>query len=342
MLASRRLTAHEERSADPGPLTDGADARSRDGKRLSLVVPVFNEQAALAFFFASVERVMDGCGVDWEIVCVNDGSSDSSLAILLHERLRNPKIKVVDLARNFGKDVALSAGLDMASGDMVVPIDVDLQDPPELIPAFIDKWEEGHDVVYGVRASRARDSVAKRVTAAGFYRVFAALSDTRLPRHAGDFRLMDRSVVEILKSLPERNRFMKGLFAWVGFRQVGVPFERPERVAGKSAWRYWRLWNFALDGMTAFSTLPLRVWSYIGGATALAAFGYAFFLIVNTLVHGRDVPGYASLMVAVLMSLGLQMLALGIIGEYLGRIFQEVKGRPLYVTRRIYGFKADD
>ena len=321
------------------PAFDGLERRSRHGKRLSVIAPAYNEEDVLAFFFVRMERVLNACAVDWEIVCVNDGSRDNTLAVLLHERQRNPRIKVIDLSRNFGKEVALSAGMDAATGDMVLPIDVDLQDPPEIIPEFIARWEAGYDVVYGLRSSRGEDSLAKRVSAKGFYRLFNLLSEIDMPRDAGDFRLMDRSVVEVLKALPERNRFMKGLFAWVGFRQTGVAFERPLRAAGKTSWRYWRLWNFALDGLTAFSTVPLRLWTYVGGLTALIAFGYAAFLVVDTLTRGRDVPGYASLMVAVLLSLGLQMLALGIIGEYLGRIFQEVKHRPLYVTRKAYGLE---
>ena len=325
----------------PEPASDGLETRSRHGKRLSVIAPAFNEEDVLAFFFVRVERVLNACAVDWEIICVNDGSRDATLAVLLHERARNPRIKVIDLSRNFGKEVALTAGMDAATGDMVLPIDVDLQDPPELIPEFIAKWEAGYDVVYGKRASREEDTLAKRVSAKGFYRLFNMLSEIDMPRDAGDFRLMDRSVVEALKGLPERNRFMKGLFAWVGFRQVAVEFERPQRAAGQTSWRYWRLWNFALDGLTAFSTVPLRLWTYVGGITALAAFGYAAFLVADTVVRGRDVPGYASLMVAVLMSLGLQMLALGVIGEYLGRVFQEVKRRPLYLTRRAYGLETE-
>ena len=324
-------------ASPPAAAPDGLERRSRHGKRLSVIAPAYNEQEVLAFFFVRMERVLNACAVDWEIICVNDGSRDATLAVLLHERARNPRIKVIDLSRNFGKEVALSAGIDAATGDMVLPIDVDLQDPPEVIPDFIAQWEAGYDVVYGLRASRGEDSLAKRISAKGFYRLFNLLSEIDMPRDAGDFRLMDRSVVEALKALPERNRFMKGLFAWVGFRQTGVAFDRPERAAGKTSWRYWRLWNFALDGLTAFSTVPLRLWTYVGGATALAAFGYAGFLVLDTLMHGRDVPGYASLMVAVLLSLGLQMLALGIIGEYLGRVFQEVKRRPLYLTRKSYG-----
>ena len=354
-MSARRLRAEPDLDArwaqapataaaapEPAIAADGLERRSRHGKRLSVIAPAYNEQEVLAFFFLRVERVLNACAVDWEVICVNDGSRDATLAVLLHERARNPRIKVIDLSRNFGKEVALSAGMDAATGDMVLPIDVDLQDPPEVIPDFIAKWEAGYDVVYGVRATREEDSLAKRLTAKGFYRLFNLLSEISMPRDAGDFRLMDRSVVEALKALPERNRFMKGLFAWVGFRQTGVCFERPQRAAGKTSWRYWRLWNFALDGLTAFSTVPLRLWTYVGGLTALAAFGYAGFLIVDTLMRGRDVPGYASLMVAVLLSLGLQMLALGIIGEYLGRVFQEVKRRPLYVSRRTYGLEAED
>jgi glycosyltransferase involved in cell wall biosynthesis len=322
----------------PSPLAaDGLERRSRHGKRLSVIAPAYNEEDVLAFFFLRMERVLNACAIDWEIICVNDGSKDSTLAVLLHEHQRNPRVKIIDLSRNFGKEVALSAGMDAATGDMILPIDVDLQDPPEVIPEFIAQWEAGYDVVYGLRASREQDGLAKRVSARGFYRLFNLLAEIDMPQDAGDFRLMDRSVVEVLKALPERNRFMKGLFAWVGFRQVGVPFARPQRAAGKTSWRYWRLWNFAIDGLTAFSTVPLRLWTYVGGATALGAFGYAGFLVIDTLLNGRDVPGYASLMVAVLLSLGLNMLALGVIGEYLGRIFQEVKHRPLYVTRKAYG-----
>jgi glycosyltransferase involved in cell wall biosynthesis len=347
-MPARQLETLPELPTEPAPAAplaaeapDGLERRSRHGKRLSVIAPAYNEEDVLAFFFLRMERVLNACAVDWEIICVNDGSRDATLAVLLHERARNPRIKVIDLSRNFGKEVALSAGMDAASGDMVLPIDVDLQDPPEIIPEFIAKWEAGYDVVYGLRASRAEDGVAKRVTAKGFYRLFNLLSEIDMPSDAGDFRLMDRSVVDALKALPERNRFMKGLFAWVGFRQTGVAFERPQRAAGKTSWRYWRLWNFALDGLTAFTTVPLRLWTYVGGATALGAFVYAAYLVVRTLMGGRDVPGYASLMVAVLLSFGLQMLALGIVGEYLGRIFQEVKGRPLYIARRTYGLGED-
>ncbi|MEO6339518.1 MAG: glycosyltransferase family 2 protein [Caulobacteraceae bacterium] len=317
---------------------DPEGRRSRAGKRLSIIAPVFNEQAVLELFFQRMEPVLDGCGIDYEIVCVNDGSRDHSLAILLAHRLRNPRVKVLDLSRNFGKETALSAGLDAAAGEMVIPMDVDLQDPPELIAQFIDKWEEGYDVVYGARSDRSRDAPLKRLTSQGFYWIFNRVSDVQLPEDVGDFRLMDRRVVEVLKTLPERNRFMKGLFAWVGFKQIGVPYARPERAAGLTSWRYWGLWNFALDGITAFSSVPIRIWTYLGFAAAALSFLAAGSLIVFTLMNGRDVPGYPSLAVAVLMSFGLQMLAIGTLGEYVARIYQEVKGRPLYVVMHKYGF----
>ncbi|MCA6234363.1 MAG: glycosyltransferase, partial [Phenylobacterium sp.] len=232
---------------------------------------------------------------------------------------------------------ALSAGLDHCDGDMVVPIDADLQDPPSLIADFITLWEAGYDVVYGVRTERRSDTFFKRATAGVFYRVFNRISDVPIPGDTGDFRLMDRAVVAALRALPERNRFMKGLFAWVGFRQVGVPYARPERAAGTTSFNSPRLFRFALDGITAFSTAPLRVWSLVGLAGAAAALGYALFLIVHVLVQGRDIPGYASLMVVLLLFSSFQMIALGVFGEYLGRMYQEIKGRPLYIISDRFG-----
>lgn len=320
------------------PLNPSSVVRSRAGRRLSIVAPVYNEQEVLDLFFDRLSAVLDGCGVAFEIVCVNDGSRDHSLAVMVARRRRDPRIKIIDLSRNFGKETALSAGLDAATGDMVVPIDVDLQDPPELIGEFIAAWERGVDVAYGVRIDRSADTWTKRWTAGLFYRIFNRMSDVPLPANAGDYRLMDRAVVEVLRSLPERNRFMKGLFAWVGFRQEGVPYVRPERAAGTSSWRYWGLWNFALDGITSFSTVPVRIWSYVGLVAGVLALMLAGSLVVRTLVFGRDVPGYPSLMVMLLMSFGVQMLAIGAIGEYVARIYQEVKGRPLYVVRERHGF----
>ena len=221
---------------------------------------------------------------------------------------------------------------------MVVPIDADLQDPPELIAEFVRRWEEGYDVVYGARTDRSSDTAMKRTTAQLFYRIFNRVSDLDIPESAGDFRLMDREVVEALKRLPERNRFMKGLFAWVGFRQIGVPYVRPERAAGTTSMGYLRLWRFALDGITSFSTAPLRVWSVIGLIAAFVALIAAVALIVRVLIVGREVPGYASLMVVMLFGFAIQMIAFGVLGEYVGRLYQEVKGRPIYVVRARIGF----
>lgn len=325
---------------DHSALTPSPATRSRVGRMLSIVAPVFNEQAVLDLFFDRLIPVLEACGVAFEIVCVNDGSRDHSLAVLLARRARDPRIKIIDLSRNFGKETALSAGLDAATGDMIVPIDVDLQDPPELIAEFIAAWERGVDVAYGVRIDRSADTWTKRATAGLFYRIFNRMSDVPLPANAGDYRLMDRAVVDVLRRLPERNRFMKGLFAWVGFRQEGVPYVRPERAAGTSSFRYWGLWNFALDGITSFSSVPIRIWSYVGLGAGLVALLMAGGLVVRTIAFGRDVPGYPSLMVIVLMSFGLQMLAIGAIGEYVARIYQEVKGRPLYVVREQHGFEG--
>ena len=321
-------------------LSDNQDLKPRDsaGRRLSIVAPVYNEAPVLPLFFPRLREVLDAIHPDYEIVCVNDGSRDASLAVMLAHRANDPRIKLVNLSRNFGKEVALSAGLDAATGDLVVPIDVDLQDPPELIADFIAKWREGYDVVYGVRVDRSADSAVKRWTSQGFYRLFNRISDVPMPYNAGDFRLMDRRVVEVLKQLPERNRFMKGLFAWVGFNQVGVDYVRPARAAGQTSFRYWRLWNFALDGLTSFSSLPIRVWSYVGVAAGFAAVLAALALIAHTILYGRDVPGYPSIVVLILLSFGVQMLAIGALGEYVSRIYQEVKGRPLYVVQGRYGF----
>lgn len=311
---------------------------------LSIVVPMFNEEDNIGPLLARLEAAAEGLVAPldegYEIVCVDDGSSDGTLDELLAERQRNPAIKVVSLSRNFGKDVALSAGLDHATGSAVVPIDADLQDPPELLPELFAKWLEGHDVVYATRTSRASDSLVKRLTAGWFYRVHNKLADVDIPSNTGDFRLMDRRVIEALRRLPERNRFMKGLFSWVGFRQTGVAYERGSRAHGATKWRYWRLWNFALDGITASTTLPLRIWSYAGLGISLLAFAYAAILVGRTLLHGVDVPGYASLMVVMLLFGGINLLTLGIMGEYLGRIYTEVKARPLYLVRDLYGFDS--
>ncbi|MGH6946756.1 MAG: glycosyltransferase family 2 protein [Kiloniellales bacterium] len=313
---------------------------------LSVVVPMHNEEEALDAFFArlipAIAPVCGQLGRDYEVVCVNDGSTDQTLNRLVGHHKRNPAIKIVDLSRNFGKDIALSAGLDFAKGAAVVPIDADLQDPPELIPELFAKWLEGYDVVYATRSARGGDSVFKRLTASWFYRLHNGVADVRIPNDTGDFRLMDRRVVEVIQHMPERHRFMKGLFAWVGFRQIGMPYERESRIAGTTKWKYWRLWNFAIDGFTSSSTLPLRIWTYLGGIVALAAIFFGASLILYTLIAGVDVPGYASTMVAVLFIGSLNLIGLGIQGEYIGRIFGETKSRPLYLVQDIFGFDRNE
>ena len=297
-----------------------------------------DEAEVLDAFFERVGAVTADLGVEVEIICVDDGSRDATLASLALRAAHDRRIKVIALARNFGKEAALTAGIDAARGDMVVPIDADLQDPPELIGEFVKRWEEGYDVVYGARSDRSSDTAMKRSTARMFYNVFNRLSDLVIPDSAGDFRLMDRQVVEALKLLPERNRFMKGLFAWVGFRQIGVPYVRPQRAAGASSMGYLRLWRFALDGITSFSTAPLRIWTSVGLGGAVLAVIAAVALVITVLVRGREVPGYASLMVVILLGFAVQMIAFGVLGEYVGRLYQEVKGRPIYVVRAKVGF----
>ncbi|HEX7125152.1 MAG TPA: glycosyltransferase family 2 protein [Thermodesulfobacteriota bacterium] len=305
---------------------------------LSVVAPMYNESANVDRFVDRIIPVLDRLGLSYEVICVNDGSRDDTLARLLAQRRRTPSLKVLSLARNFGKEVALTAGIDYASGEAVVPIDADLQDPPEVIAELVAAWRSGYDVVYATRRSRRGESWLKRFTANAFYRVLDRVTEIPIPRNTGDFRLMDRRVVEALRNLPERTRFMKGLFAWVGFRQTAILYDRAPRHAGRTTWNYWRLWNFALDGITSFSTVPLRVWTYVGLAVSLFAFLFAAFLVVRTLLHGSDVPGYASLMVVILFLGGIQLITLGVIGEYIGRIYTEVKGRPLYLVREAVGF----
>ena len=303
---------------------------------LSLVVPVFNEEESIDLFLDTVTPLLERYGLRFEIVFVNDGSHDNTLSHLLDRSAGDGRLRVVNLSRNFGKEAALTAGIDHAKGDVIVPMDIDLQDPPALIEPFMARWRDGYDIVYGVRTRRTWDTTAKRVSAGWFYRVFNSMSPVRIPENVGDFRLVDRRAVEVLRQLPERNRFMKGLFAWVGFNAVGVPYERPQRAAGSSKFNLWRLWNFAIDGVVSFSTAPLRAWFYVGVAIAAIAVLYALFIVTRVLIFGIDTPGYASLLIAVLLMGAIQLLSLGIIGEYLGRLFVEVKSRPIYVVEGVY------
>lgn len=309
------------------------------GTELSIVVPLYNEEKNIDYLFERLTSTLNRITDSYEIVCVNDGSKDDTLECLIEQNRSNPAIKVVNLSRNFGKEIALTAGIDYANGVAVIPIDADLQDPPELIEELVAKWREGYDVVYATRRTRQGETWLKRFTADAFYQTIGKMSPVPIPRNTGDFRLLDRKVVEALKQLPERTRFMKGLFAWVGFKQTSILFERQPRFQGQTTWNYWKLWNFALDGIASFSFIPLKVWSYLGLSVSFVSLLYASFLILRTLIFGIDVPGYASLMVAILFLGGIQLITLGIIGEYLGRVYEEVKGRPLYVVRECYGFE---
>ena len=308
---------------------------------LSVIVPVKDEQDAIETFITRVRGVIealpDPAARSFEILFVDDGSTDATMDRIRAAHAADKRIRAVSLSRNFGKEAALSAGLDHARGEAIVPIDADLQDPPELLGEMLAKWREGFEIVYGVRNNRETDSLPKRLTADLYYRSHNWLSSDKIPEHAGDFRLLDRKVADVIRRMPERTRFMKGLFAWAGFRQASVSYTREPRKIGRSKFNYWKLWTFALDGITSASTVPLRVWSYLGGTVALFAIGYAVFVIVRTLISGVQVPGYASLMVAVLFLGGLQLLSLGILGEYVGRIMIETKNRPLYVVREHVG-----
>ena len=311
---------------------------------LSVIVPVKDEEEAIWPFVDRVAAILDGLlpSVDgqagWEILFIDDGSEDLTLAAILQAHQADPRVRAISLSRNFGKEAALTAGLDFAAGQAVIPIDVDLQDPPEVIGEMLAKWRDGYEVVYGVRTNRESDSLPKRLTADLYYRAHNYLSSDKIPEHAGDFRLLDRSVVEIIRQMPERNRFMKGLFAWSGFRQAAVQYERAPREVGTTKFRYWKLWTLALDGLTSASTMPLRIWSYIGVVIAFFTLLYAAGVIAKTILFGSDVAGYPSLMVAILFFGGLQLISLGVLGEYVGRILIETKRRPLYVVRTRIGF----
>ncbi len=303
---------------------------------VSVVAPCYNEIEALDLFVEAVAKVLMRANCPYELVLVDDGSADGSRERLAHWAKQKKEIKAVIFSRNFGKEAALSAGLEHAKGDVVIVMDVDLQDPPELILGFLEKWREGYDVVYGERSDRQSDSFAKRYTANKFYDLFNKIAGVKIPENTGDFRLMDRKVVDAINQLPERSRFMKGLFAWVGYRSTGVPYARPERSAGASKFNYWRLWNFAIDGFVSFSSAPLRVWSYVGAAVAAFSFIYASVIIIRTIITGVDVPGYASLLTFILFLGGIQIISIGVLGEYISRLFMEAKQRPIYLVDEIY------
>jgi polyisoprenyl-phosphate glycosyltransferase len=309
---------------------------------LSVIVPMYNEESNIDPFFERLLAIMNQLNQQYEIICINDGSTDNTMDRLIKYHQIDSRIKIINFSRNFGKETALTAGLNYSRGKAVIPIDADLQDPPEMIESLLAKWREGYDVVYAVRTKRHGEIWLKRLAANMFYKIINLFSETPIPKNTGDFRLMDRRVVEVLNQIPERTRFMKGLFAWVGFKQVGLDYERQPRHSGETKWNLWKLWNFALDGITLFSTAGLKFWSYVGITISTLAFLYAIFLIFRTLLLGRDVPGYASIMVSVLFLGGLQLISLGILGEYLGRVYAEVKHRPIFIVSEQYGFKDEE
>lgn len=305
---------------------------------VSIVAPAYNEARNLAHFLAAITPVLDGLGEPWEIVFVDDGSRDDTLGILLAARATDPRIKVVGLARNFGKDVALSAGLAHARGRAVIPIDCDLQHPPALIPELVAKWRAGADMVLAVRNRRDEEGVVRRIAARAYYSLMRRMTHVAIPPNAGDFRLLDRKIVDVINQMPERCRFMKGIFAWPGFKTEAVTFQAQVRGAGRSSFSLWKLWRFALDGLFSFSTVPLKMWTYVGGLCAAGAFVYGVITLIEKIVYGIAAPGYASLLIVLLFFNGLLMLSNGIQGEYLARIFDEVKGRPLFVVASRWGF----
>jgi glycosyltransferase involved in cell wall biosynthesis len=308
--------------------------------RLSILVPMYNEAEVIPVFFDTINKVLAATAMDYEIICINDGSRDNTLELLTVRAAQDRRIKVISFSRNFGKEAAMSAALDYASGDAAIPIDADLQDPPELIHGMLAKWKEGYDVVFAKRSSRASDSIVKRKTAHWFYNLFNRLSEVDIPENVGDYRLMSRRVLDAIKRLPEKERFMKGLFCWPGFKSTTLEFERQLRAGGSTKFNYWKLWNFALSGITSFSTIPIRMGIYLGLIIAGLAFVYGCYIIIRTLILGIDEPGYASIMVVVLFLGGVQLFCFGLMGEYIGRIYKEVKNRPLYVVERAIGFDS--
>jgi glycosyltransferase involved in cell wall biosynthesis len=307
--------------------------------RLSVIVPGLDEELAIPALVERLRPVLDGLDLDWEAIFIDDGSTDTTMAVLRDLNSRDPRIKAVSLSRNFGKEIAAAAGLAYATGDAAVLMDADLQHPPELIADFVRHWREGADMVYGRRADRDADSPLVRLAARIFYAAFGRVSGTTLPVGAGDFRLLDRKAIDAMNRMGERVRFNKGLYAWMGFRTVGVPFTVPPRVTGRSRWGLRKLAHFALDGLISFSTVPLRVWSYLGLVISAFAFCYAMVILLKTLIYGIDAPGFPSLIISVMFFAGVQLISLGVLGEYLGRMYEEVKGRPLFLVAEEVGIE---
>lgn len=298
---------------------------------LSIIVPVYNEEEVVELFLSEIMKTLNIVDKTYEIIFINDGSKDNTMEKLINLKKNYSKIRIINLSRNFGKESALTAGLDAARGNAIIPIDVDLQDPPELIIDFVKKWEEGYDVVLAKRADRTLDTVSKRVTANIFYTFHNKIADVKIPNNVGDYRLFTRKVLTAIQKLPENQRFMKGIFAWVGFKTAMIEYKRDERKAGKTSFNGWKLWNFALEGITGFSTVLLRIWLYLGLLFASIAMIYGSWIIIKTLIFGIETPGYASTTTIVLFIGGIQLIGMGILGEYVGRLYMESKRRPIYI-----------
>lgn len=303
-----------------------------DEALISIIAPMYNEEAAIDIFFAEIRNFLAECPYQYEIVCVNDGSKDNTLDILKKYAEEDNRIKIVSFSRNFGKERALYAGLKYSSGDAVIPIDVDLQNPPMTIKTFLAKWEEGYDIVYGVRENRKNEGRLRRFLSKKFYEFYNLISEQKAPYNAADFRLMDRKVVNAVLRIREKHLFMKGIFNWVGYKSCPVSYNHADRAAGNSKFNFWKLWNLALDGITGSSTLPLRIWTYLGGGIAFVSFVIALFFLIKTILWGDPVQGFPTLVILLLFFGGIQLIALGIMGEYIGRIMIEVKNRPLYIV----------
>lgn len=298
---------------------------------ITLVCPCYNEEEVISLFIPQLDNVLKNINLSYEIITINDGSIDNTLIKLNELKILYPHMKIINLSRNFGKEASLTAGLDKAKGEVIIPIDVDFQDPIELIPKLISKWKEGYDIVLAKREDRKNDHLLKSLSAKYFYKIHNKISEVEIPDNVGDFRLISKRVLESLKKLPENQRFMKGIFAWVGYKTTTVTYKREKREAGKSSFNGWKLWNFAIDGITSFSTLPLRVWLYIGVIISILSFLYGTVIIIKTLFFGVDVPGYASILASILFLGGIQLIGIGVLGEYIGRIYIESKKRPIYI-----------
>ena len=302
--------------------------------KISLIIPVFNEEEAIPIFYETVKNNQELKNYDLELLFINDGSKDKTLEVLKNIRKQDNSVIILDFSRNFGKEPALFAGLEHATGEAVIPIDVDLQDPIEVIPKLIEKYQEGFEVVLAKRTDRSSDTFMKRKTAEFFYSFHNKISNPKIEPNVGDFRLLSRKAVEAIKSLPERQLFMKGILSWVGFNTAIVEYSRANRAAGKTKFNAWKLWNLALEGITSFSTIPLRLWTYLGFFISFCSFVYGSIIILQKLILGNNVPGYPSLMVVILFLGGIQLIGIGVLGEYIGRIYMETKHRPRYILNK--------